>query len=150
MLPLTRRSVGATTLLAAIALLGASLAFATHSSGRAGASGTPHKGSMKFIVPSSVKAGSTWAERAKGYSGRNNALTFFAFKGGRCYANERGMTLAGATGVTVSVQKNHKFDVSRSFVAANPGTHNACAYLYRSASPGATQVRRATTYQVTP
>ena len=144
--PAGRRSlvvIGVIVLTLAVALLGGTTS--------AGAKKKKPKATLSISVPSSVANHSSWSIQASGKAGLYNKVGFHAYYGTTsCAETEQGMELGGSGGDQVAVARRHSFSVSGAFVAANPGTHTACVYLYKASAPGGPQLRRTATYTVTP
>jgi hypothetical protein len=114
------------------------------------AQGKSTKPALQITIPSSVAEGDNWSLQATGRSGKFNRIGVHAFLGNSCQSTESAMEQTDSAGIQISVAKDHKFNRSQAFVASNPGTHQACVYLYRSTSPGGGQLMRSMTYTVTP
>ncbi len=140
----------ASWLLAGLLVLSSAL-LASSTSAAATTQATTPAASLTTSVPRSVASGAKFHVKAHGFSGSFNRVGLYAYHGTylKC-ARFVGGAMTNHHVYRITVTKHAKFSLSWAFLAANPGTHHACAYLYHASKPyGTTQIRKSKTYTVT-
>jgi hypothetical protein len=94
----------------------------------AGARGTTPAASLQVTVPASMASGSVLTVRARGYSGKYNAVSWSSVQRG-------GSACAAPTAGTIGMQavaRRHTFNVKFTNIFGAPGTMTVCVYLFTS------------------
>lgn len=104
--------------------------------------------SLTVNVPQTVANSAEFTIKASGNAGEFNRVGVKAYRGTNCTALAG--ELAGHVLHSTTVAEGKPFDLSWSFIAAHPGEHMACVYLYSASKPNATaQLERTRIYTVT-
>jgi hypothetical protein len=107
------------------------------------------KAKLHVKPPRSVQDGATWAVLVTGFSGKFDSVGVHAFKGRHCPSTESDVENLFGRGQQFNVDPNQPFSFSPQFIAANPGRHEVCAYLFSGAMFDGPQVHKAAAYKVT-
>jgi hypothetical protein len=106
------------------------------------AAGTSNKATLNITAPASAPSHTPFNVTLSGKAGKYNEVSVST------YASKCPATVLGTTN-SAAVKSNHKFKVTLSTFAIQPGTHWVCAYLWKRHNLNGSNIHKSKTFQAT-